>query len=437
MLEDIIARTPLVFFVQSFWRDEAFTYLLASKPLLELLRLTAMDFNPPFYYIFLKIWMIFFGSSEIALRFPSFIFYWLTIFYTYKLLNLFLKNNNVLYLILFMMNPVLIYYAFEARMYTLLTFLVVLSYYFLLNKKYKAYCIAIIIGVYTHYFMFIAIGFQLISILFTIPRKEWKQIFTHLIRTGLLYVPWLILLVFSHPPFASHNWIKPPTLPTIINLPSLLLTGFETDLGYTYPNLWVFNVVCYAIFGGIIVLYLYKKKLKLTKQHVVILVLWGYILPLSVLLISFVKPMFLPRYILFSTVGFTILIVYIIHSFPRYIRIITVVILIFCLLNYNQIQIKKRDKAPLKRVITEISSLMNPNDKLYVTHEFNFHPAQYYLRNKNINNVYIYKKTYEELPSYIGKVLIPKTSVTSLLPIYPIKAFIMYDNLTYEVRSID
>src|SRR3989344_2939011 len=80
MMDFLFNRTPLYFMTQSLWRDEAFSYLLAQKSIIDIIRLTAQDFNPPFYYIMLHFWISIFGKSEIALRSLSFVFFALTLY---------------------------------------------------------------------------------------------------------------------------------------------------------------------------------------------------------------------------------------------------------------------------------------------------------------------------------------------------------------------
>jgi len=87
MLSFLFSKTPLLFFAQSLWRDEAFSYFLAKKNILEIIFLSAKDYNPPLYYILLHFWMKIFGSSEIALRSLSLVFYWATIYIIFLFLT--------------------------------------------------------------------------------------------------------------------------------------------------------------------------------------------------------------------------------------------------------------------------------------------------------------------------------------------------------------
>jgi uncharacterized membrane protein len=75
MLDYLFTKTPLIFLTQNLWRDEAFSYLLAKEPISKMLPLTAGDFSPPLYYIVLHYWMSIFGTSEVALRSLSTLFF--------------------------------------------------------------------------------------------------------------------------------------------------------------------------------------------------------------------------------------------------------------------------------------------------------------------------------------------------------------------------
>ncbi|HVC96357.1 MAG TPA: glycosyltransferase family 39 protein, partial [Pirellulales bacterium] len=53
---------------RSFWFDEAFSWRLASFPWRELFQRSALDNNPPLFYVLLKIWIACFGDSPAAMR---------------------------------------------------------------------------------------------------------------------------------------------------------------------------------------------------------------------------------------------------------------------------------------------------------------------------------------------------------------------------------
>ncbi|MBX9898635.1 MAG: glycosyltransferase family 39 protein [Qipengyuania sp.] len=60
------------------WLDETWTVMIASQPDWPRFWHEAwLDVNPPLYYAFMKVWIAVAGDSNMALRLPSFIFYYL------------------------------------------------------------------------------------------------------------------------------------------------------------------------------------------------------------------------------------------------------------------------------------------------------------------------------------------------------------------------
>ncbi len=124
---------------QSLWYDEAVTAQVAGRGIAELTRWTADDIQPPLYYYVVAGWTRLAGRSEWALRFPSACFGILTVPLLWAAgRRLFGRRNTGrwaagLAALLAATLPLYVYYAQEARMYTLLTFLGALAGYALLR----------------------------------------------------------------------------------------------------------------------------------------------------------------------------------------------------------------------------------------------------------------------------------------------------------------
>ena len=119
--------------------------------------------HPPLYFLFLKVWAIFFGYSEIALRSFSLVSGLLSVVTIYSLFKDNFKQNYIAWIIvlIILFNPFLFYYFTEARMYSLAFLLAVLVFKYwlkyLTQKKYKSYdylwfLLASIALLYTHYY---------------------------------------------------------------------------------------------------------------------------------------------------------------------------------------------------------------------------------------------------------------------------------------------
>lgn len=148
---------------QSLWYDEAVTAQVVQQGLAELTRWTADDIQPPLYYALLAGWTRLAGSSEWALRFPSAAFGLLLVVLAYiTARRLFGPSAGLLAMLLAAVHPQWVYYSQEARMYTMLTALGLLTGYALLrvragrNAGHLAWWLALIVTavalLYTHYF---------------------------------------------------------------------------------------------------------------------------------------------------------------------------------------------------------------------------------------------------------------------------------------------
>src|SRR3989344_3541014 len=154
-------------FYQSLWRDEAFSFFLALKSPLEIISLTALDYSPPLYYIVLHYWTTLFGETELSLRSLSLLFHLGSVFVSsliiHKLTNKWL--GALLTSLAVLLNPYLIHYAFETRMYTMLAFLILTSTWFLLNKKHLLSGLFVALAIFTHNYA----TFYLVSLVLILP----------------------------------------------------------------------------------------------------------------------------------------------------------------------------------------------------------------------------------------------------------------------------
>src|SRR3990167_1900536 len=106
---------------QSLWLDEAininFVKSLSFKELI--LNYSLSDFHPPLFHVLLKRWISLFGSSEIAIRFPSIIFGVGTVFITYLIGKKLFETSTTLILysdyLPYVLIPLFVFYLFINR----------------------------------------------------------------------------------------------------------------------------------------------------------------------------------------------------------------------------------------------------------------------------------------------------------------------------------
>jgi mannosyltransferase len=211
---------------QSFWYDEAFSVYLAHFDLTTITARTAADIQPPLYYYLLNLWMPFAGDSEFAVRFVSLFFGVLTIPLMYvSARRLYLtpapsptrrgEGVGIFAALIAAFSALYVWYSQEARMYTLITFLGLLSSYALLRaltaahpappaplpkgeggRGWIVFAVANIAAVYTHYFAFTIIAFQIVYALYVIltPREKrgaWRGALISFAAIFVAFLPWV------------------------------------------------------------------------------------------------------------------------------------------------------------------------------------------------------------------------------------------------------
>ncbi|MCX7669694.1 MAG: glycosyltransferase family 39 protein, partial [Anaerolineae bacterium] len=185
LLFSLLAGTVLRLFrlgADSLWYDETVSTLLAGSPLPELIRHTAGDIHPPFYYLLLRGWLIAMGyptghadpngiGLEFAAGFFSLFFGVLLIALTYVMARRFAGTRAAfIAAALVALSPYHIWYGQEVRMYTLAAGLGVVATLALAagiqrrtaNVEFRAWAIYAMVaaaGMYTlYYFAFLLIA---------------------------------------------------------------------------------------------------------------------------------------------------------------------------------------------------------------------------------------------------------------------------------------
>lgn len=435
MLGFLFTKTPLLFLVQSFWRDESFSFLMASRPVFEMLRLTATDFNPPLYYLVLKMWMTVLGHSEIVLRSLSLVFAVFTVYISYEFIVGVMHVRSkwrYFYFILILFSPFLTYYAFEARMYSMLACFGTLSWYFLAKKNRRGYILATIAGLYTHYFMVLVLVSQALYIVLTSRDAKRREALRIMGVAVAWFVPWILFVIAQKPPVSSQFWIVPPTSTTVMSSLAIMFTGFEEWVfGPIGASLYLLQllIVVYILFA----LLIFQRKDGPIRHRLILSALWTAVPMTLILLISPWKPLFLPRYLIFCCIGLNLFLIETLEHVSKPLRTsLLFFLLLFCII-FQQKQIKAREKQDVRTVIRIIKAQMRPADVLFVDDVLNLPVAQYYFDEKR---TFLIGKTYGEIPAYVGKVLIPQDRIVFQPPAFPRRAFILHDDLSYDIQSV-
>jgi 4-amino-4-deoxy-L-arabinose transferase-like glycosyltransferase len=180
------------------WFDEIFSVHAAEHDWNSVLWFIARDLiHPPLFYIVLKIWIIIGGESLFWLRLLPVGFAAAAVFpFVLFCRELKLKFPAVAFaLFLLALNGSFIRYAQSVRMYSMLTFLSLVSLwlfarYFNRGKNLAALTVVNVILVYTHYYGWMLVVAEISAILI-FQRIKWRGMAAMFGTTFALFVPWL------------------------------------------------------------------------------------------------------------------------------------------------------------------------------------------------------------------------------------------------------
>jgi dolichyl-phosphate-mannose-protein mannosyltransferase len=167
---------------ESLWYDELWSTALRLENLRSLAFTVLYDVHPPFYSILMFLWIKVFGDSELSVRILPLMFGLASIFLIYHVASLFTDRKTALLASFLMaMSPVSIWYSQEARSYSALSFLLLLSV--LAYAKLRdaqahriwlpIYVVALFASAMTHFYMSFYV--LLISIMCLLERHRLKR----------------------------------------------------------------------------------------------------------------------------------------------------------------------------------------------------------------------------------------------------------------------
>ncbi len=217
---------------QPLWEDEAQTYWIASQPFSTIPRLLARDCSPPLYYLMLHLWMGKDRPSERMLRLPSAVIGVATI----PLLALAarrLGRNPWVGLsagLLLAVSPLHVWHSQEARMYTLLAALALVSAWsldtWLRGRHWLPFVFSTALALWTHHFALYLVSAELVWVVLRRPPKRWKPALLILV---VLYLPVAWLLWFQAVVNQTGGWIGRPPWDAVLRTFGLLSLGVRAD----------------------------------------------------------------------------------------------------------------------------------------------------------------------------------------------------------------
>ncbi len=422
----LLTKTPLFYWTQSLWRDEAFSVWIAQDSLTEVIRRTSGDYNPPLYYLLLHVWMRVFGRSEIALRSLSLVAFLITIYVTYLIGRQVFKKNHKFarYLMLLTAtSPLLIYYAFELRMYAQFAMFASLSIYFLLKKKTWPYVLSTVLGLYTQPYMLFVVLTQNVYLWL---KKEFKTLVNYDFLLGLFYLPWIPTLI-DQLLASGPMWIWPIDLNLLLSVLGNQYVGFEGTPPWLWPYMKWLSVVFIIISAYV---YIKSKHRDFTQFSLLLTYL-----PLTVVMgISLIKPIYVMRYVIFITLG-EIFVISVFIAIVKNKNWQITILGVFLVLNIflNLYMVPYHTKVDIRQTFAHIIPLLKPNDAVYAQTPLVYYESLYYT--PDTYPVYLWNPNSIKPFRYVGGVGMPSSVWVNNYPVFPNRAFVIAEDGSYQIHS--
>jgi uncharacterized membrane protein len=140
-----IAASPL-------WYDEAFSLYLTRLPIIQMVQVAGLDFNPPLWELTAWPFVRILGGTEFALRLPALLFSLAAIWLAWKLTKEFNFSpvQTLAAMVLIALMPYELWMAQDGRCYAMLTALFLASVYFAWKQRYLGLLACCGLLLYTH-----------------------------------------------------------------------------------------------------------------------------------------------------------------------------------------------------------------------------------------------------------------------------------------------
>ena len=305
----------------SIWHDEGFSAMLASRDWIGIWQGSARDVHPPLYYGLLHAWTLIFGNSVLALRSLSATCGVVVVALGYLITFKISKKHTVAMLagVFLALNPFLVRYSQEARMYGVLgVFLLVAMLGLIIiiqnNRNflgYLLYILGVAAGLYTHYFTaLVVISFWgYVLVVYLRNKKDRISLLTNWrwwmanIMAFVLFLPWLPNMIKQLTRAQGLGWLPKASLLTFNDTFWQFFT-FTDAHKIWQPLYWAVPLLVLAVI-------IYTSLKDKSKERFSILLILFTLLPVFLAIaVSFARPIFHERYFVFSAIGFCLLLAF-------------------------------------------------------------------------------------------------------------------------------
>ena len=386
---------------KGFWSNEIFSVLISEKNITGIIEESLkVDVHPPLYYITLHYWIKLFGNSEFSIRFLSLIPSVISTFVIYRIGRLIFNNEvGIISAFLFSISYFSIIYAQEARSYSFIILLVLLSNYYLISiikeeregikERRKdlihisGYLIPTIILLYIHYYgIFFVIAQNIYYIL--IYRKNIRLWVTMQGILLLSYSIWIPELIGKSVKNVNH-----PDKPTINTL-------YDTFRSFAGSDIGLYLII--SIIGIIFIIYIVRiynktgskniKNIHVLKvdisKDIIFLIIWIFIPILITFTISQIFPIYRSKYVIASLPAFILLTSRAIFEIKKILPILIILIILTIPIAHSlEIYYSSPQDEQWKEVANYVKDNKKDNGVILIYPSFTSQWFEYYYKDKS------------------------------------------------------
>jgi mannosyltransferase len=362
--------------------DEPFSIWWAQHSIPEIFNMLKTENNPALHFLFLHFWIKLFGISAFAVRLPSVIFSSFTAGLIYHAGTRFLtRKTGIAAAFIYTFSTLQLYFAHEARVYALFELLAVCNLYLCLaisrdpGKKrlfiWLFFCDLLL--VYSHYFGWIVVGVQVLVLLLQPSRRSIrKPLLFSILALLLCYIPNFAILFNRFSTTQGGTWVHKPQF-------SELYGNINRYLNSRYVTL----ILLLTGVSGMVILFIKNKTREMISRlrndnAFWMIFLWFFFPYLAMFAVSFIMPVFLDRYILFTTPGLYLLIAVLFDYLPvkKWQQAGFLIILLGAMLAFFNLNPDKNRRVA--ELVSSVKDLKEPGSLVLLSPEYSFHEFTYY-----------------------------------------------------------
>ncbi len=392
LITAIPAALSFFFFSQQSLRlDEAQSLWQTTRSPGDILILVAQDVHVPLYHQTLHLWRMLVGDGVTAARALSLLFYLASIPALYALGSVaYNRRAGLLAAFFFAISPFMNWYGNEIRMYTLFTLLVILNQYCYLklwkrhgtektfDNAWIGYIGTALLGIFTHYFFWLVLAGQALFYLLRrplFPTGSGKRFFGTWALLGVAFAPWVALVLIQGQAAAQSPNLSTPTTVNLFSTFSQFLFGFPNDhLNTFFLSLWPLTLVL-----GLLALRK-GEKAKPETEYFMLSVLFSITAAFAV---SFVVPVFVSRYLIFTVPIVYLLLTSLFDQYPARGGVIArfgLSALMLAMLTFEILSPTAPVKEEYRAAAEYLTEHAGSQDVILLSAPFTVYPVEYYYR---------------------------------------------------------